>query len=285
MVTYKSSAGLGMVSIEEKEKKFCFPKGIFKLYKNTDKKIWIGNTFNTHRREMKFQKGIGNDKINPFRRGKKMKDLDSKLDELINEIARLPKDWHLAGMMYPSLLRTIAKYCSDMEISYSMETGSGVSTILFSHISADHKVFAVEHGNGSITNVKKSPLFNAKTVEFIEGPSQITLPQYKFERKLQLALIDGPHGYPFPDLEYYYIYPNLETNALLIVDDIQIPMINNMFRFIEADEMFELLEVVGNTAFFRRTDAAAFPPTTDGWWRQNYNKIPLNLNDNIQKKV
>jgi len=212
-----------------------------------------------------------------------MKALNSKLDELINEIARLPSDWHLAGMMYPALLRTIAKYCSDMEVSYSMETGSGASTILFSHISADHKVFAVDHGNGSITNVKKSPLFNAKTVEFIEGPTQITLPNFKFKQKLKVALIDGPHGYPFPDMEYYYIYPNLDVNALLIVDDIQIPMINNMYRFIEADEMFELLDVVGNTAFFRRTDASTFPPTIDGWWMQNYNKTNLNNEDNSTK--
>ena len=36
--------------------------------------------------------------------------------------------------------------------------------------------------------------------------------------------------------------------------------------------MFELQEVVENTAFFRRTSAPTFNPTGDGWERQRYNE-------------
>ncbi len=36
--------------------------------------------------------------------------------------------------------------------------------------------------------------------------------------------------------------------------------------------MFEELELVGSTAFFRRTRAPCFEPFGDGWWLQNYNK-------------
>lgn len=208
----------------------------------------------------------------------KMKHSGSKLDEIMKEIEKFPPDWHKAGTMYPGLLKTIIRYCANIEISYSMETGSGVSTIIFSHLSQNHKVFAVDRGTGSITNVKKSSLFNSNNVEFIEGPTQLTLPKYEFKHKLQVALIDGPHGYPFPDMEYYYIYPNLDVNSLLIVDDIHIPTIHNMFKFIKVDKMFDLLEVFGNTAFFRRTNSETFPPTIDGWWRQNYNKTTLRSN-------
>lgn len=210
---------------------------------------------------------------------KKKKPATLKLDAVMKEIETFPPDWHKAGTMYPGLLKAIIKHCSGREISCSMETGSGVSTIVFSHLSSNHTVFAVEYGNGSITNVKKSPLFNSDTTVFVEGPTQKTLPDYKFKEKLQVALIDGPHGYPFPDLEYYYIYPNLDVDALLIIDDIHIPTIHNMFEFIKADEMFEFLEIVGNTAFFRRTDAEMFPPTIDGWWMQNYNKTILDEED------
>jgi len=35
--------------------------------------------------------------------------------------------------------------------------------------------------------------------------------------------------------------------------------------------MFELIEVVGNTAFFRRTAAPTFDPFGDGWEGQLYN--------------
>lgn len=37
----------------------------------------------------------------------------------------------------------------------------------------------------------------------MEGPTQAPLPGHAFTHRLQLALIDGPHGCPFPNLEYY----------------------------------------------------------------------------------
>jgi hypothetical protein len=88
---------------------------------------------------------------------------------------------------------------------------------------------------------------------------------------LQLALIDGPHGYPFPDMEYYYLYPHLDEGALLIIDDIHIATIGHLFDFLKEDEMFRLIEVVDKTAFFERTAAPIFDPYQDGWWMQNYN--------------
>ena len=192
-------------------------------------------------------------------------------EELVQEIGRLPEDWHLAGVMGEPVLRAIARHAAGMEISASLETGSGKTTLLFSHISREHKVFAIESDNRSISVVRESPLLNRATVEFIEGPTQLTLPRYTFARKLQMALIDGPHGYPFPEMEYYYIYPHLDTGAVLIVDDIHIPTIRRLYEFLCEDEMFESLEVVGNSAFFRRTSAAPFNPLGDGWWEQKFN--------------
>ena len=92
---------------------------------------------------------------------------------------------------------------------------------------------------------------------------------------MQAALIDGPHQYPCPDLEYFYVHRHLDTGAIFVLDDIDIPTVYNLFKFLKADEMFRLLEVVGVTAFFQRTDAAN--PDADGdyrdrWWMQGYNK-------------
>jgi glycosyltransferase involved in cell wall biosynthesis/SAM-dependent methyltransferase len=133
---------------------------------------------------------------------------------------------------------------------------------------------------GDLDTVKSSPLLNKDTIEFIEGPTQRNLPHHNFPEKLQLALIDGAHGYPFPEIDYYFIYPHLDEGALLIIDDIWIPTIQNLYLFIKEDEMFELLEVIGNrTAFFRRTSAVLLDPYGDGWWVQNYNKQRFPLGD------
>jgi hypothetical protein len=133
-------------------------------------------------------------------------------------------------------------------------------------------VFAVDLGD-SITKVRKSQHFNSATTIYIEGPTQRTLPNYRFTGLNQLVLIDGPHGYPFPDLEYYYLYPTIAPGGLLIIDDILIPSIRRMFELLRVDDMFELIEVVDeNTAFFRRTDAPMIDPESDSWWLQGYNR-------------
>ncbi len=155
------------------------------------------------------------------------------------------------------------------QIRHSVETGSGATTLLFSHLSEHHTVFAADGGSGSIANVRRSPLLRQNVVTFVEGPTQATLPRHRFAESLQLVLIDGPHGYPFPELEYYFLYPHLETGALLILDDIHIPTVHHLFRFLRRDAMFQLDEIVQTTAFFTRTNAPTFDPLGDGWWRQN----------------
>src|SRR6185437_12149203 len=68
------------------------------------------------------------------------------------------------------------------------------------------------------------------------------------------------------------IYPFVEPRGLLIVDDIHIPSVHDLFCFLKADEMFVLVDIVQKTAFFERTTAAQFDPLGDGWWLQGYNR-------------
>jgi hypothetical protein len=199
--------------------------------------------------------------------------LANDLSAVLAEIIQAAPSLHRAGTFSSRVLEAIARHAaSQRTISCSAETGSGASTLLFSQLSEHHSVFAVDDGTESISAVKASSLLRPGIVTFIEGPTQLTLPAHRFERKLQLALIDGPHAYPFPDLEYYYLYEHLDQEALLIVDDIHIRSISNLFEFLRADDMFELMEVVETTAFFRRTHAPAFPRLGDGWWMQGYNR-------------
>ena len=109
-------------------------------------------------------------------------------------------------------------------------------------------------------------------VRFVLGPTQVTLPRYHFTERFKLVLLDGPHAYPFPDLEYYYFYPHIVTGGWLVIDDMQIPSIRRMVEILSADDMWHLEQTVGRTAFLRRTDAPTFCPTGDSWWEQGYNR-------------
>ena len=194
--------------------------------------------------------------------------LSAVLDEIVNSAAGL----HGSGTFSPTALRALIRYTQSLDhIEHSVETGSGASTLVLSHLSQHHTAFTVDSGSGSLENVRHSPLFRAENVTIVEGPTQLTLPHHSFQHPVQFALIDGPHGYPFPDLEYFYFYPHISTGGLLVLDDTQIPTIHHQLEFLKADAMWRFEELVDTTAFFRRTDAPLFPTTGDGWWLQNYN--------------
>lgn len=196
-----------------------------------------------------------------------------ELQPLAKELSGLGNLWHGAGTFHPSVLEGLARHLSQIQPGPSIETGVGKSTILFSHWSTDHTVFAVDDTAGarSYPAVRDSKLLKPGIVRFVLGPSQLNLPQHHFSRKLQAVLLDGPHGYPFPELEYYYAYPHINTGGLLIIDDIQIPTVNHLFQFLREEPMFQLIDVLKTTAIFQRTSHPAFDPHCDGWDSQPYN--------------
>lgn len=192
------------------------------------------------------------------------------MHDILEQIVQVQPVLHAAGTVSAPALRAIAEHAAERTIHHSAETGCGATTLLLSHLSQSHTVFALDAG-GSLSSVRNSSLLRPGVVTFVEGPSQQTLPKFRFHAKLQLALIDGPHAYPFPDLEYYHFYPYLDTGALLVLDDIHIRSIHNLFEFLSSDPMFQLDSVVRNTALFTRTDAPTFDPFGDSWQQQRYN--------------
>ena len=200
---------------------------------------------------------------------------DTKNDSatlLAYKVARIKQyghDFHLDGTIPNPVVDKLVDILAPMDIRNSMETGCGRSTLIFSQLSDRHIVFSLDIGE-SQSRVKQSPLLRHEHVEFVDEPSQLNVPAYKFPR-LQLAMLDGPHAYPFPELEYFYVYPHIDPGGILVIDDISIPSIRRMFEFLREDPMWQADSVVINTAFLRRTDAPTFDPSGDGWGAQPFN--------------
>ncbi len=174
----------------------------------------------------------------------------------------------------PRTLDRLASLLAHLRPEATAETGCGASTLVFSRFSRAHTVFAFNEF-GVFERVRAANLAGPAKLEFVEGPTQRTLPQYRFRTVLDAVLLDGPHAYPFPDLEYFYFYPQIRSGGALVIDDLQIRSVHNLFEFLRRDEMFELEAVVHRTAFFRRTDAPTFPSEADGWEDQAYNAREL----------
>lgn len=210
------------------------------------------------------------------------------IDDLVRQISDLPDDWHAAGSVLHEALRALVRHAEPIRpIRRSVETGTGRTTLLLSHLSDSHTVFAIDDTgiSDSHKQVVSSPLLNADSVEFVIGPTQRTVPAHSFSDPIDLAFLDGPHAYPFPDLEYWAVYPHIRQGGLLIVDDIQIPSINNMYRVLAADAMWRQLDVVQNCAFFVRTEAPVIDPYGEGWWLQGFNQTSPSLLDEVRRKL
>jgi Methyltransferase domain len=154
------------------------------------------------------------------------------------------------------------------------ETGCGASTVLFAHYADEHHVYALddrEIPNSSVIYAKSFPSFENEKVKWHFGPTQRTLLENQPAGRFHMVLLDGSHGYPWPEVEYSLFYRLLPENGILIIDDIHIPSIRNMFAFLAEDDMFYLDQVVHTTAFFRRSDVPLVLPDGDNWYTQRYN--------------
>jgi len=150
------------------------------------------------------------------------------------------------------------------------ETGCGGSTIVLSHASDRHTAFALEGEDRTITELRKHSDLRANNVTFVEGETKETLPRYRFESELDLALLDGPHAYPLPQIEFSYLFPWIRLGGWLVVDDVQIPSVHELFDFLRKESSVVLEGVVVRTAFFRRVGAVELSP--DGWALQGINR-------------
>jgi precorrin-6B methylase 2 len=175
--------------------------------------------------------------------------------------------FHAWDAMAPAALQAIAKRAP---FRLSVETGCGGSTIVLSHSSQRHIAFAIEGENRTITSLRQGQDLQAGNVTFVEGETKRTLPGYRFDGEIDLVLLDGPHAYPLPQIEFAYLFPALRVGGWLILDDIQIPSVYELFRFLDRESTVVLEEVVVRTAFFRRTGRDDYGP--DGWLRQGLNR-------------
>jgi len=181
---------------------------------------------------------------------------------------------HSAGSLNYKTLDEIERHLTGSDL-VTAETGCGRSTILFSNLSKTHHVFCLDDTDdekSSVNYFKDCPVTQNERVNVHFGATQKILNNFVHDSLYDCVLIDGPHGYPFPDLEYFYFYPAIKEGGLLIVDDLQIATIGRMADVIQDDDMWDTVSVVGKTAIFQRTSSDIVPPDGDHWWMQNFNR-------------
>ena len=165
------------------------------------------------------------------------------------------------------------------DASYTLETGCGLSTVLFALSRARH--ICITPAQDEIERIKDYCMKNdipTDQITFHPDISEIVLPGLKCE-PLDLVLIDGRHGFPAPFIDFYYTAGKLKTGGFLIVDDTWLwtGEMLKQYLLLEPEWKHEA-EFSPRTSVFRKLAEGS---QSKEWCHQNFvvNHSRLKLND------
>jgi hypothetical protein len=152
------------------------------------------------------------------------------------------------------------------EESTTLETGEGVSTILFAIKHARHT--CVSPNQGAIDNIVRFCVEHGIATDrlsFEVKPSEDALP-FLASNPLDLVLIDGGHGFPTPFVDWRYTAARLREGGLLILDDTQLWTVRTLRDFLASETEWRLEEDFARASVFRKV--AEYRPRE--WIQQPY---------------
>jgi len=137
----------------------------------------------------------------------------------------------------------------------TLETGGGYSTVVFAVCGCKHicvnpditanemiKSFLVRHG------------YAHDHLEFIEDSSDEGLPKLKLEEKVDVALIDGNHSFPFPIIDWHYIDGFLRKGSKILIDDTHINSVKVLSDFLSSEPSYRYVTAIGTCMAFEKID-------------------------------
>jgi len=141
--------------------------------------------------------------------------------------------------------------------SRTLETGAGCSTILFAMLGSWHACIVPDQPLVdrilAFCNEKQIPTAN---LNFIVDISERALPRLN-DRDVDLALIDGRHGFPQPFIDWYYAADLLKVGGCVIIDDLHIWVCQMLMDFLLSEEDWKLVhESLGGCAFQKLGNSA-----------------------------
>jgi len=158
--------------------------------------------------------------------------------------------------------------------SRTLETGAGISTILFGLKGTYHTCIVPDKDQvEKIKEYFKQHDLPINSVSFEIDTSEKTLPRLKVD-DLDLVLIDGRHGFPTPFIDWYYASPKLKVGGILIVDDTQIWTGRVLKEFLISEPEWKL-----DGEFSNKT--AVFIKMEDGSHWKEWNNQPYVLRNSV----
>ncbi len=150
--------------------------------------------------------------------------------------------------------------------SQTLETGAGLSTVLFAAWGCDHlSVVPFAEEAEAIEDYCSSMGIDTSMLRFDLRPSEVALPGLARSTRATLVFIDGLHGFPMPIIDWFYGASQLGRNGVVVFDDAQLPQVSWFLEsFIEQDGRWEQLEIRRKWRAYRRTTEGTLAEGEDG---------------------
>jgi hypothetical protein len=142
----------------------------------------------------------------------------------------------------------------------TLEIGSGASTIVFAAAASQHEAITPDPSEEArVRRACETRDIDSSHVAFRIGPSQDVLPGWP-SRPLDLVLIDGAHGFPYPVIDWWFLAPHVRVGGLVLLDDAYLPAVASIVEFVRDSPAWELEDAVSfRTALVRKVSDEAPP--------------------------
>jgi hypothetical protein len=150
----------------------------------------------------------------------------------------------------------------------TLETGSGISTVLFAAWGAEHCCITPgpEEAAAVIAYCRNHQI-PTDTLTIDVAHSDVALPRLSVQGSLDLVLIDGSHGFPAPIIDWYYGAGRLRQGGIVVVDDLQLPAVRILIDFLDGDHRWESIRRTSKWSAFVRQSQGVL---TEDWFMQPF---------------
>ena len=122
----------------------------------------------------------------------------------------------------------------------TLETGAGASTMVFAAGGAEHHaVTPAADEERRIRDACAARGIDDTRVTFHIGRSQDLLPTLDGP-PLDLVLLDGAHGFPYPILDWWYLAPRIKVGGRMLLDDAYLPAVATIVDYARAADAWAL---------------------------------------------
>ena len=170
------------------------------------------------------------------------------MTRLTDDLRASPPGLHGAGDEYWGLAWPALEWLEDNVTPgmATLETGSGSSTLVFAAGGAEHEAITPDPAEEErIRNECERRGISSAQLRFHIGSSHEVLPRWD-ARPLDLVLVDGAHGFPYPILDWWYVAPHVRVGGIVLLDDAYMPPVRVLVDALREQPAWEVAAPIGH---------------------------------------